>query len=194
MGRKSTLNVLSCLTYAATPFHHRILFPSQALRGHVRNVQVVHTCAISPSAYALFFSITINNGCGSILAIHATSTASFAPNQLSTLDKSGTPQSFNLGDLPCPPSSVILEPGKSFQPLFSWQNQWPDFADPSIVRDCKVMAGLDGWLDPPHALTLAIGGLGSPGKPGSPHHGRLRRVPAHAQATSWVPARTTMAA
>ena len=145
--------------------------------------------SISPSAYALFISVTINDGCGSTLTTYATSTASFAPSQLSTFDTYGVPRSFNLADLPCPPSTVRLQPGQPFRPFLAWSDQ-SIFQNNSFPQ-CDAMDGYQSVLDPPTAFPVFEGGLGGTGSAGCHRPCRLRREREDAHVTSWVPARTT---
>ena len=144
--------------------------------------------SIWPSVYALFFSVTVNNACGFTVS-YPKSTASFNPDALKTLDGSGKVKSFDLADLPCPPASVTLEPGQPYKPWFAW-NKELFFKQNSEPRRCKVIAGLNAWLDPPSALTTVTGGL-PPLDVGLPPRGRLRRDPANAHVAPMAPAITT---
>ena len=101
----------------------------------------------------------------------------------------GVAQSFNLADLPCPPSNVSLQPGQPFQPTFAWNNEL-FFKNNYEPPECSTMVGLAGWNDPPIAFTSDTADL-SPGNAGDPRPGRLRRAPAKAHKTSWIPARRT---
>ena len=146
--------------------------------------------SIFPSAYALFFSVTVKNDCGFTVS-YSTSTASFDPNSMSTLDYYGVPRSFNLADLPCPPSSVTLKPGEPFKPMFAW-NRELFFKNNSEPAACQTMTGLNAWPDPPKALPTVAGGLPAP-TPGSAPRDRRRREPANAHVAPSVPAMTTAA-
>ena len=116
----------------------------------------------------LFTSFYLYDGCGTkLLEASADITTSFAPNELSTVatarDGSLTTEAFDFDDLPCPPSGVQVPAGQPYRPLL---------APPAFIT------GIPGWdpkfdncdpgdgIDPPTALTSALGGIAGPGFPG----------------------------
>ena len=146
--------------------------------------------SVFPSVYALFFSVTVSDACGFTVS-YSVSTASFNKDALKTLDGSGKIQSFDLADLPCPPSSVTLQPGQPYKPWFAW-NKELFFKQNSEPQQCKAIAGLNAWLDPPTALPTVTGGLPAPTAELVPR-GRPKRDPANAHVAPRVPATTTPA-
>ena len=146
--------------------------------------------SIFPSVYALFFSVTISNECGST-ATYPTSTASFHPDALSTLHHNHHPQAFNLADLPCGPPNVELAPGVRYLPSFAW-NKELFFKQNPEPEGCSTIAGRPGWRDPPIALVSASGPLAAP-TAGALPRARLRREPATAHVAPWIPGATITA-
>ena len=138
----------------------------------------------------MFISVTVNNVCGFTVS-YPSSTASFDKDALKTLDGSGKMQSFDLADLPCPPASVTLEPGQPYKPWFAW-NKELFFKQNAEPQQCKAIAGLNAWLDPPMALTSVTGDLLAPTAE-LPPRARLKRDPTVAHVAPRVPAMTTPA-
>ncbi|KAL2040994.1 hypothetical protein N7G274_006452 [Stereocaulon virgatum] len=125
------------------------------------------------SLYVIFNSIIASDGCRQIGNTYAMITTSFAPGELSTIDKSsGATQVFDFSDLPCGPTGD--------NPHYS-----PVIAPPPFLTDldpafATCIPGAEQGIDPPIAIQAADG-ASVPGLPG--HHGRrLRRFPAHASA------------
>ena len=75
----------------------------------------------------------------------------------------------------------------------AWVGQFYGFANRKIAKECPVIGGLAGFLDPPMAFPTVLegpNGPGQPGQPGDPHPPRVRREPAKAVVTPWMPVRT----
>ncbi|KAM0805005.1 hypothetical protein BDR22DRAFT_969256 [Usnea florida] len=145
------------------------------------------------TVYLEFYSLTISNACGSILASYATSTASIPQDQLSSIDKNGKAQPYSLADLPCPPPNIFVPPGRLYHPKLAWVGQFYEFADPAIAKECPIIGGAAFLRDPPIAFPTALGGLNGTGEPGHLHPGLLRREPENAHVAPCMPVRTSTA-
>lgn len=137
-------------------------------------IKLTHVCSQSPSVYVVFESIKASDGCKQIGPTFADKTLAFAPGVLSTVVDGTITQSFNFGDLPCPPATVQWDPAKPYAPviapppgLFSM--------DPAFS---SCIPGRSQGIDPPIPISTANGVSGP--EPGVGPHPRLRRALAHA--------------
>lgn len=146
----------------------------------------------SPSVYVIFTSFYLYDGCGTkLLQASFDLTTSFASGELSTVATAPggglSTDAFDFDDLPCPPPGVQVEAGQPYRPLL---------APPAFVT------ALPGWnpnfdncdpghgIDPPTALTSALGGLPGPGFPGMPLPPRDVRAYAHPHMAPRAPTKT----
>jgi hypothetical protein len=125
------------------------------------------------SLYVIFNSVIASDGCRQIGNTYAMVTASFAPGELSTIDKSsGATRVFDFGDLPCGPAGDNPDYSPIIAPPPFLTNLDPAFA--------TCIPGAEQGIDPPIAINAADGASGPVG-PGH-HPRRFRRFPAHASA------------
>ena len=123
------------------------------------------------SLYVIFNSIIASDGCRQIGNTYAMITTSFAPGELSTIDKSsGATRVFDFSDLPCGPAGDNPHYSPIIAPPPFLTNLDPAFA--------TCIPGAEQGIDPPGQLLGADGASG----PGGPRHPRFRRFPAHASA------------
>ena len=109
---------------------------------------------VSPSIYAVFESISANDGCAQVGQTYAGLTASFAPGELSTIDDgTGATQVYDFKDLPCPPTGVFLQPGEEYKPRIA-APQWLLNLDPAFST---CIAGRSQGVDPPTWVPVATG-------------------------------------
>ena len=149
----------------------------------------------SPSIYAVFYSLSLSNGCGSLSTTYDSITMSFNSGDLSTVAPVGTTaEVFNFADLPCPPPGLYVEPGQLYQPQFAPPRIFYSSlaaANPAALQGCSDGVWAGGWTDPPIAFVTADGGLTGPGAPGRPHPPRrVRDVPANAHLVARAPTQT----
>lgn len=104
---------------------------------------------ISPSIYAIFPSISANNGCSQIGSTYSTKTTSYAPGALSTLVSPGVYRQLNVADLECGADPLISPPPFLFQ------------LDPAF-GDC--IPGASQGVDPATPLATQTGSISGPGK------------------------------
>ncbi|CAD6590780.1 MAG: hypothetical protein ASARMPREDX12_004728 [Alectoria sarmentosa] len=148
----------------------------------------------SPDIYAVFYSLSVSNGCGSLSTTFDSITMSFTPGALSTVAPFGdTAEVFNFADLPCPPPGLYVEPGKLYQPQFAPPRAFfssLQAANPAALQGCSDGMWADGWTDPPIAF-VTTGPLEGPGPPGGPRPPRLiRELPANAHVVARSPTQT----
>jgi len=126
----------------------------------------------SPSIYVAYHDISASNFCGQVGPKHTSITLSFQPGQLSTLEYSpglfgfggggGTPQPFDLKNLPCPPQSLIDAQESANQPGLSLPARGtyaPIIAPPPYIQSLEP-----AWnscisfyaFDPPKTLAPAV--------------------------------------
>ena len=180
-GRPSRKTLRAWLHWPAL---HQRLFPLSSPSTFVLIFTAVrklnYRSRISPSIYAIFPSISANDGCKQIGNTYSSITTSFAPGELSTIDIGGhSTNVFNFADLPCPPSSIQLSSGETYAPLiappsFIWN------LDPAFST---CIPGYSQGVDPPTAFPTAA----APGGPG-PVGGAPRRR--DLEAPPWGPIKT----
>ncbi|KAF6227628.1 hypothetical protein HO173_012157 [Letharia columbiana] len=148
----------------------------------------------SSSIYAIFYSLSLSNGCGSLSTTYDSITMSFTPGALSTVNPFGdSAEVFNFADLPCPPPGLYVEPGQLYQPQFAPPRAFFSSlraADPAALQGCSDGVWADGWTDPPIAFITA-GALTGPGLAGGGRPPRrIRNIPANAHVTARTPTKT----
>ena len=148
----------------------------------------------SPSIYAVFYSLSVSNGCSSLSTTYDSITMSFTPGALSTVDPFGTTaEPYNFADLPCPPPGLYVEPGQPYQPQFAPPRAFfssLQAANPAALQGCADGIWAEGWTDPPIAFVTA-GPLDGPGSPGRGRPPRLiRDIPANAHFIARTPTQT----
>ena len=90
-----------------------------------------------------------SDGCNQIGTGYGPITRSFAPGELSTIVDGGhSTNVYNFDDLPCPPSSIEVNPGETYAPLI---------APPSFITELdpafsNCIPGYSQGVDPPYAL------------------------------------------
>lgn len=149
----------------------------------------------SPSIYAIFYSLSLSNGCGSLSTTYDSITMSFNSGDLSTVAPVGTTaEVFNFADLPCPPPGLYVKPGQLYQPQFAPPRVFYSSlaaANPEALQGCSDGVWAGGWTDPPIAFFTVDGGLTGPGAPGRLHPPRrVRDVPANAHLVARAPTQT----
>ena len=91
---------------------------------------------LSPSVYAILYSVTVNYNCTTSIHPFEAFTAAFAPGQISTLDPFVTgwnAKPYDFNDMPCGPPGVDLN-GQPYR---------PSFAPPPLLFSKLSEAGLD---------------------------------------------------
>ncbi len=152
---------------------------------------------MSPSVYAVFWSMTIIDECRGMNMFDGDCTASFAPEELSTYDQiSSSLSAFDYAGINCPsgltqPHAPIVSPPPSFLTRLNLL----------IGHKCDEWAEAGNWTDPIMTLSSSTGLITGPTLPsvpigaqpdGPPDAIRLRRDPANAHETLWASASTTM--
>ena len=147
----------------------------------------------SPSIYAVFYSLSLSNGCGTLSTGWDSVTMSFTPGALSTVAPfAATAEVFNFADLPCPPPGLYVEPGQLYQPQFAPPRAFFSslgVAHPAAVQGCADGIWADGWTDPPVAL-VTTGPLDGPGQPGGAPRRLRKDVPGNAHVVARSPIKT----
>ena len=147
----------------------------------------------SPSIYAVFHSVSLSNGCGTLSTTWDSITMAFAPGALSTVAPfANTAEVFNFADLPCPPPGLYVEPGQLYQPEFAPPRVFfssLEAANPGALQGCSGGVWADGWTDPPIAF-VTTGPLEGPGPVGGGPRRLKRDVPANAHISARAPAKT----
>lgn len=155
---------------------------------------LTHSHRQSPDIYAVFYSLSLSNGCGTLSTTWDSVTMSFTPGALSSVDPFGsTAEVYNFADLPCPPPGLYVEPGELYQPQFAAPRVFfssLQAANPAALQGCGDGVWEDGWTDPPIAF-VTNGPLQGPGQPGGDLPPRLRRdIPANAHIIARTPTKT----